>query len=150
MVDDIRHLTFGPEFDLVVSVGLIEHFPDSHKPEAIDWHRKFLKPDCYAIFTTPRNQWKSRLFYRVMADVMNHTYRELMTVEQMGLYIYENGFNILRHGYVKVHNAIIAQPRLAGARPKDRLHKKTGLSVRKAPFSMHYNVEGELPGLAAV
>lgn len=70
-----------------MSVGLIEHFPDSHKPEAIDWHRKFLKPDGYAIFTTPRNQWKSRLFYRVMADIMNHTYRELMTVEQMGLYI---------------------------------------------------------------
>lgn len=111
VVDDIRSLDYGQEFDLVVSVGLIEHFPDSHKAEAIDWHRKFLKPGGYAILTTPRNQWKSRLFYRVMADVMNHTHRELMTLEQMGLYIYENGFNIVRHGYLKVHNCIIAQPR---------------------------------------
>jgi len=46
-----------------------------------------------------------------MADVMNHTYRELMTVEQMGLYLYENGADILQHGYIKVHNGIIAKTR---------------------------------------
>lgn len=34
-----------------------------------------------------------------------------MTVEQMGLYLYENGFNILRHGWIKTHNGIVAQPR---------------------------------------
>jgi hypothetical protein len=42
-------------------------------------------------------------------SVMDHTYRELMTVEQMGLYMYENGLNIKRHGYIKVHNGIIAK-----------------------------------------
>jgi hypothetical protein len=46
-----------------------------------------------------------------MEDVMNHTYRELMTVPQMGLYVYENGFDILRHGIIKAHNGIIARPR---------------------------------------
>ncbi|SFT21220.1 bifunctional 2-polyprenyl-6-hydroxyphenol methylase/3-demethylubiquinol 3-O-methyltransferase UbiG [Paenibacillus sp. BC26] len=111
VVDDVRNLSFGKSFDIVLSVGLLEHFPDTYKPEVVDWHRRFLKDGGYAIFTTPRNQWKSRLFYVIMADIMNHTYRELMTVEQMGLYIYENGFDIIRHGYIKAHNAVIAQVR---------------------------------------
>ncbi|CAH0344952.1 class I SAM-dependent methyltransferase [Bacillus sp. CECT 9360] len=111
VVDDIRNLPFGKEFDIVLSVGLLEHFPDDFKQEAMDWHRKFLKPGGYVIMTTPRLQLKSRLFYTIMADVMNHTYRELMDVRQMGLYVYEGGFDILRHGYIKVHNGIVAQPR---------------------------------------
>ncbi|MBO8155797.1 MAG: class I SAM-dependent methyltransferase [Bacillaceae bacterium] len=111
VVEDIRNLTYGKEFDIVLSVGLLEHFPDDYKPEVVDWHRRFLKPGGYAIFTTPRNQVRSRLYYHIMADVMNHTYRELMTVEQMGLYIYENGFDILQHGYIKVHNGVVARER---------------------------------------
>lgn len=111
IVDDIRNLPFGREFDIVISVGLLEHFPDEYKPECLDWHRRFLKPGGYAIVTTPRLSWKSRLFYHVMAEAMNYTYRELMTVQQMGLYLYENGFDILRHGYIKAHNGIIARPR---------------------------------------
>lgn len=111
IVEDIRNLPFGKEFDVVLSVGLLEHFPDAHKAEALDWHRKFLKPGGYAIMTTPRLQLKSKLFYTIMADVMNHTYRELMDIRQMGLYVYEGGFEILRHGYIKVHNGIVARPR---------------------------------------
>ncbi|AVF28371.1 Methyltransferase domain protein [Paenibacillus larvae subsp. larvae] len=111
LVEDIRDLSFGKEFDLIISVGLLEHFPDEYKPEVMDWHRKFLKPGGYAILTTPRNQPRSRIFYRVMEDVMNHTYRELMDIRQMGLYVYENGFDILRHGFIKVHNGIVACPR---------------------------------------
>lgn len=111
LVEDIRNLSFGKEFDLIISVGLLEHFPDEYKPEVMDWHRKFLKPGGYAILTTPRNQLRSRIFYRVMEDVMNHTYRELMDIRQMGLYVYENGFDILRHGFIKVHNGIVARPR---------------------------------------
>jgi hypothetical protein len=111
VTDDIRNLPYGREFDIVVSVGLIEHFPDAYKPEAIDFHRRFLKPGGYAILTTPRLQLKSRLFYHVLADWMNYTYRELMTVAQMGLYLYENGFEILRHGTIKAHNGIIAKVR---------------------------------------
>jgi SAM-dependent methyltransferase len=111
VVDDIRHLPYGKEFDIVVSVGLLEHFPDAHKAEAMEWHRKFLKPGGYVVMTTPRHQLKSRLFYMIMADVMNHTYRELMDIRQMGLYVYENGFDILRHGFIKAHNGIVAKPR---------------------------------------
>ncbi|MFC0524217.1 class I SAM-dependent methyltransferase [Pontibacillus salicampi] len=111
VVDDIRNLTYGKDFDIVLSVGLLEHFPDEYKSEVADWHRRFLKPGGYAIFTTPRNQIRSRVYYNIMADVMNHTYRELMTLEQMGLYIYENGFDIKQHGYIKVHNGVVAQPR---------------------------------------
>jgi hypothetical protein len=111
LVEDIRNLPFKNEFDIVLSVGLLEHFPDSLKGEVIEWHRKFLKPGGYIVMTTPRAQLKSKLYYEIMADVMNHTYRELMTVEQMGLYLYENGLDILKHGYIKVHNGIIARPR---------------------------------------
>lgn len=111
LVEDIRNLPFGKEFDIVVSVGLIEHFPDEHKPAALEFHRQFLKPGGYAILTTPRLQWKSRLFYHVMAQAMNYTYRELMTISQMGLYVYENGFDILSHGVIKGHNGIVARPR---------------------------------------
>ncbi|SFS90935.1 class I SAM-dependent methyltransferase [Marininema halotolerans] len=111
IVDDIRNLSFGKEFDIVISVGLLEHFPDEIKNEVMEWHRKFLKPGGYAILTTPRNQWRTRFYYHVMADVMNYMYRELMNIEQMGLYVYENGFDILRHGFIKVHNGIVAQPR---------------------------------------
>jgi hypothetical protein len=111
VVDDIRNLKFGREFDIVLSVGLLEHVPDQHKPEIMEMHRKFVKPSGYIIMTTPRDQLKSRLYYKIMADVMNHTYRELMNIQQMGLYVYESGFDILRHGYIKVHNGIVAQGR---------------------------------------
>ncbi|WP_408010579.1 class I SAM-dependent methyltransferase [Pseudalkalibacillus sp. A8] len=111
VVEDIRNLKYGKEFDIVISVGLLEHVPDTYKEEILDFHRRFLKPGGYVIMTTPRNQWKSRMYYRVMADVMNHTYRELMDIRQMGLYLYQSGFDILRHGYMKVHNGIVAKPR---------------------------------------
>lgn len=109
IVDDIRNLDFGREFDIVISVGLLEHFPDELKPEVMEWHRKFLKPGGYAILTTPKFHPKTKLFYKVMEVVMNHTYRELMDIQQMGLYVYENGFEVLRHGTIKVHNGIVAR-----------------------------------------
>ncbi|ANC78925.1 methyltransferase type 11 [Fictibacillus phosphorivorans] len=109
VVDDIRNLPYGKEFDIVLSVGLLEHFPDSMKAEVVEWHRKFLKSSGYIVMTTPRAQMRSKLYYEIMADVMNHTYRELMTLEQMGLYLHENGLEIMRHGYIKVHNGIVAR-----------------------------------------
>ncbi|WP_137791084.1 class I SAM-dependent methyltransferase [Bacillus sp. E(2018)] len=109
VVDDIRNLPYGKEFDIVLSVGLLEHFPDAMKAEVVEWHRKFLKSSGYIVMTTPRAQMRSKLYYEIMADVMNHTYRELMTLEQMGLYLHENGLEILQHGYIKVHNGIVAR-----------------------------------------
>lgn len=111
VVDDIRNLKYGQEFDVVVSIGLIEHFPDEYKHEAFEMHRRFLKPGGYAILTTPRNQLKSRAFYTIMSDYMNYGYRELMDIYQMGLYAWENGFDILRAGYIKAHNGLICKPR---------------------------------------
>lgn len=110
-VEDIRNLKYGKEFDIVLSVGLLEHFPDQYKPLALDFHRRFLKPGGYAIMTTPRKQLRSKLFYTLLADTMNYSYRELMDIHQMGLYVYENGFEILRHGTIKAHNGIIARAR---------------------------------------
>jgi|GEM_PF-362403 len=110
-VSDIRDLSYGREFDVVVSIGLLEHFPDAHKPECIEMHRRFLKPGGYIVMTTPRNQFKSRLFYNIMSDFMNHGYRELMDMHQMGLYCYENGLDILRAGVIKAHNGLIMKLR---------------------------------------
>ena len=110
-VTDIRDLKYGREFDVVVSIGLLEHFPDEYKPLALDMHRRFLKPGGYAILTTPRAQLQSKIFYTLFADVMNFAYRELMDVTHLGLYAHENGFEILRHGRIKAHNGIIARVR---------------------------------------
>ena len=106
-VADIRDLQYGREFDVVVSIGLLEHFPDSHKAECLEMHRRFLKPGGKVVMTTPRNQFKSRVFYNLMADWMNHGYRELMDVRQMGLYCHENGFDIQRAGVIKAHNGLV-------------------------------------------
>jgi len=111
VVRDIRDLDYGKEFDIVLSVGLIEHFPDEYKPLVFDFHRRFLKPGGYAIMTTPRRQLRSKLFYVAMGNLMNYGYRELMDARQLGLYAYENGFDILRAGYIKAHNGLIAQAR---------------------------------------
>ena len=110
-VCDIRDLKYGKEFDLVVSIGLLEHFPDQYKSLALDMHRRFVKPGGYVIMTTPRLQMRSKLFYTVFADTMNFAYRELMDVTHLGLYAYESGFEILRHGRIKAHNGIIARVR---------------------------------------
>jgi hypothetical protein len=110
-VADIRDLTYGREFDVVVSIGLLEHFPDEHKSACIEMHRRFLKPGGYVVMTTPRNQLKSRIFYNVMSDFMNHGYRELMDVRQMGLYCHENGLEILRAGVIKAHNGLVMKVR---------------------------------------
>lgn len=110
-ISDIRDLKYGKEFDIVVSIGLIEHFPDEYKPLAFEMHRQFLKPGGYAIITTPRVQATSKLFYTLFADIMNFAYRELMDVKHLGLYTYENGFEILRHGRIKAHNGVIARLR---------------------------------------
>ena len=110
-VADIRDLRYGREFDVVVSIGLVEHFPDEHKPTAFEFHRRFLKPGGYAILTTPRDQLRGRAFYTVMADYMNYGYRELMTAEQLALYAHENGFDVVRAGVIKAHNGIVCKVR---------------------------------------
>jgi hypothetical protein len=110
-VADIRDLTYGKEFDIVVSIGLVEHFPDEHKPLAFEFHRRFLKPGGYVIITTPRNQVRGRAFYTILSDYMNYGYRELMDTRQLALYAWENGFDILRAGYIKAHNALVCKER---------------------------------------
>ena len=111
VVSDIRALSYGREFDVVVSIGLLEHFPDTHKAECIEMHRRFVKPGGYVVMTTPRDQLRSRAFYNVMSDFMNHGYRELMDVKQMGLYCHEGGLDILRAGTIKAHNGLIMKLR---------------------------------------
>jgi hypothetical protein len=115
-VEDVRALRYGREFDIVVSIGLVEHFPDEHKAEAFEFHRRFVKPGGYVIITTPRDQWRGRAWYYVMADALNYGYRELMTVDQLGLYATETGFSVERAGVIKAHNGLICKVRDTGSR----------------------------------
>ena len=112
-VKDIRDLDHGAEFDVVLSVGLIEHFPDEYKATAFEFHRRFVKPGGWVIMTTPRNQLRSRVYYDVMSDRLNFGYRELMDVWQMGLYATEYGFDIRRAGVIKAHNGLLCKVRRA-------------------------------------
>jgi hypothetical protein len=117
VVADIRDLDYGPVFDIVVSVGLIEHFPDEYKPLAFDFHRRFVKPGGWVVMTTPRDQARSRAYYSIMSDRLNFGYRELMNVWQMGLYATENGFDIRRAGVIKAHNGLVTKVRRAADDP---------------------------------
>ena len=111
LVEDIAKLHFGREFDVVISVGLLEHFPDDLKPMVLQWHRQFVKPNGYIIMTTPRLQWRSKLFYLAMGTIMNYGYRELMETRQLGLYAFENGMTPKRLGRIKAHNGFIGVAR---------------------------------------
>jgi hypothetical protein len=113
VVADIRDLDYGAEFDVVLSVGLIEHFPDEYKPLVFDFHRRFAKPGGWIVMTTPRDQLRSRAYYNIMSDRLNFGYRELMDVWQMGLYATENGLDIRRAGVIKAHNGLIGKVRAA-------------------------------------
>ena len=114
-VRDIRDLDHAPGFDVVLSVGLIEHFPDEYKPLAFDFHRRFVKPGGYVLMTTPRDQPRSRAYYHLMRDRLNFGYRELMDVWQMGRYAHENGFDVRRAGVIKAHNGLVTKVRRAAA-----------------------------------
>lgn len=114
-VRDIRDLDYGPVFDVVLSVGLIEHFPDAYKPLAFDFHRRFVRPGGYVLMTTPRDQLRSRAYYHLMRDRLNFGYRELMDVWQMGRYAHENGFDVRRAGVIKAHNGLVTTVRRAAA-----------------------------------
>lgn len=111
VVSDIRDLPYGREFDVVVSIGLVEHFPDAYKPTAFEFHRRFVKPGGYCVMTTPRLHPRTRMFYLLFGDLMNFSYRELMDVRHLGLYAWENGFEVLRHGQIKTHNGVICRAR---------------------------------------
>jgi hypothetical protein len=62
------------------------------RPGAFDGHRRSAQPAAAAVITTPRDQWRGRAFCTILADRMNFGYRELMTVGQLGLCAWENGF----------------------------------------------------------
>lgn len=110
-VCNIQDLGYGQEFDVVLSVGLIEHYSDEDKPLAFDFHRKFLKPGGVAIMTSTRDLPRWRTFYHLTRERLGYCYRELMDERQLGLYAHENGFTIRRCGVIKAHNFIVATER---------------------------------------
>lgn len=110
-INDILNLKYGKEFDIILSSGLIEHYPDKYKPLIFHVHRQFLKPNGYAILTSMRNGLKMRTFFHLIGDLLNYSYHELMDLKQLGLYAHENGFKVLKASYIKGHNSIVTQAR---------------------------------------
>jgi hypothetical protein len=110
-VKDIHDLAYGKEFDIVLSSGLIEHYPDKYKPLAFHLHHQFLKPNGFAIITSTRNNLKMRTFYHLIGELLNYSYRELMDENQLALYTFENGFKIIKACCTKAHNCVVTQKR---------------------------------------
>ncbi len=52
-LQDIMDLEWGTQFDLVFSVGLIEHFPPQDTQQAIESHFRLVKPSGIVILTFP-------------------------------------------------------------------------------------------------
>jgi len=107
-VDDFVNLKYGKEFDIILSSGLIEHYPDKLKPYIYHLHHQFLKPKGHIIVTASRNYAKLRTFYYLMNNALNYPYRELITAPQLGFWTHQNGFNIKKCGYIKSQNIVIA------------------------------------------
>ncbi len=111
IVEDINDLNIRGKFDVVMSAGLLDHFPNMEKPGVFEWYRYYLKPGGYGIVTTPRLQGKSRLFFFTMKEITTFGYRELMSARQLGLYAYDNGFVVQRCAAIKAHNGVVLQLR---------------------------------------
>ncbi|NLU93273.1 class I SAM-dependent methyltransferase [Chitinophaga sp. Ak27] len=86
--EDIFRLQLPPQYDIVCSFGVIEHFPD--KTEIISTHKKFLSDNGYALIIIPLDSPLTRAFYEVNFE-LNQGYRELLTsAEFLKILIAEN------------------------------------------------------------
>jgi 2-polyprenyl-3-methyl-5-hydroxy-6-metoxy-1,4-benzoquinol methylase len=68
-------------FDLVYSVGLIEHFPD--KSEILDAHVALVKPGGLLLLHVPIDSEDNRRLTALAADWENFGYRELLTPDEL-------------------------------------------------------------------
>ena len=82
--EDIFSTTFGPEFDVVYSFGLIEHFFGNELLELVTRHVDLLKPGGIAIITIPDFK---RVYGAILARTNKAIYDthniELMTIEAL-------------------------------------------------------------------
>lgn len=68
-------------FDLVFSVGLIEHFPD--KADILDAHVRLAKPGGLVLFHVPIDTEDNRRLTALSAESENFGYRELLTPDEL-------------------------------------------------------------------
>jgi 2-polyprenyl-3-methyl-5-hydroxy-6-metoxy-1,4-benzoquinol methylase len=68
-------------YDLVYSIGLIEHFPD--KADIIGAHVRLVKPGGLMLLYVPIDTAANRLLTGLAAEWENFGYRELMTSEEL-------------------------------------------------------------------
>lgn len=78
--EDIFRLQLPPEYDIVCSFGVIEHFPD--KKEVVTTHKKFLSDNGYVLIIVPLDSPLTRAFYEVNFE-LNQGYRELLTIPEL-------------------------------------------------------------------
>lgn len=77
-----RDATHGGAYDLVYSIGLLEHFPD--KSDILAAHIRLAKPGGLVLIYVPIDTEANRALTGMAADWENFGYRELLTPEELG------------------------------------------------------------------
>ncbi len=80
-------------FDLVYSVGLIEHFPD--KTDIVEAHVSLAKPGGLVLFHVPIDSEDNRRLTSLAAEWENFGYRELLTPEELKAVCHHPGLSVL-------------------------------------------------------
>ena len=99
--DAIQYLRTISNFDAIILIDIIEHFPKSDVIELLDFAYKALNPGGYIFVRTPNAE--SSAFGRFYDDFTHHTPFTVRSIQQcFKLY----GFSIFQIGYERYPNSI--------------------------------------------
>ena len=110
MVEDIFNIKPSPQFDLVCSFGLIEHF--TNYKEVIHIHSTFLKTGGTLLITTPNMKgWMQQIFRRILDKKnLDAHYLPSMNPKKWSKYLNDNGFRVEYYGYFGNFGFWVAEP----------------------------------------
>jgi 2-polyprenyl-3-methyl-5-hydroxy-6-metoxy-1,4-benzoquinol methylase len=101
-------------YDLVYSVGLLEHFPD--KSEILDAHVRLTKPGGLVLIYVPTDTPANRGFTKLAFEWENFGHRELLTPAELERACQHGDLDIIRAESVGFFSAVWARRRLSGVR----------------------------------
>ena len=104
-----RDGTHGGRYDLVYSIGLLEHFPD--KSEILAAHIRLAKPGGLILIYVPIDTEANRTLTGMAADWENFGYRELLTPEELGRACDDPALEILQIEAVGFFSAVWGRKR---------------------------------------
>ncbi|MGE0384274.1 MAG: class I SAM-dependent methyltransferase [Gammaproteobacteria bacterium] len=85
VIGDVIDLCHDPDhagtYDLVYSIGLVEHFPD--KSVIVNAHRQLARPGALVLLYVPIDSEVNRRLTAMAPDLENFGYRELLTPEEL-------------------------------------------------------------------